>query len=93
MESASSDLVERWDAPAFPVDEAPEWSSLTLSPTRVEARPERLAEVRASGIYWPALSIVAVLGVLVGIGWWNHWGGASFPEAMTGMRAHCSSAR
>ena len=87
MESASSDVVERWDAPSFEVGEPPQWSSLTLSPGPAEARPERLAASRTSGIYWPALSIVAAFGVLVGVGWWNHWGGASFPQAMTGMRA------
>jgi sterol desaturase/sphingolipid hydroxylase (fatty acid hydroxylase superfamily) len=39
-----------------------------------------------SRVYLPALSIVAVAAVLVGIGWADRWGGDGFGPSMAGLR-------
>jgi sterol desaturase/sphingolipid hydroxylase (fatty acid hydroxylase superfamily) len=50
--------------------------------------PQRHAISRplASRIYLPALSIVAVAGILVAIGLASHWGGSSFAASMSDLR-------
>ncbi|HVB05315.1 MAG TPA: sterol desaturase family protein [Acidimicrobiales bacterium] len=61
--------------------------SLAPLPTeRVRGRASGLAHALASRVYLPACSIVALAGVLVGIGWANRWGGADFTASMTDLR-------
>jgi len=86
VESGSSRLVERWDADAFCSIEPPEQSPVLAVPTRPDAEPARRAQTSSSRLYLPALSIVAAMVVLIGIGWSNRWGGASFANSMSGLR-------
>jgi len=39
-----------------------------------------------SRVYLPACSIAVLAAVLVGIGWFNHWGGADFAGSLTSLR-------
>jgi sterol desaturase/sphingolipid hydroxylase (fatty acid hydroxylase superfamily) len=83
---ASSGLVESYDAEAHcaiePIEPSPDQAWLTPGALPTESQsPERAAR-----LYLPAFSIVAVLVVLVGIAWSNHWGGARFGDSMTRQR-------
>jgi sterol desaturase/sphingolipid hydroxylase (fatty acid hydroxylase superfamily) len=40
----------------------------------------------SSRIYFPAAGIAALAAVLVGIGWFDHWGGESFSGSLTSLR-------
>lgn len=49
-------------------------------------RRNRLALALTSRVYLPACAIVAVAGILIGIGWAEHWGGSDFASSMTNLR-------
>jgi sterol desaturase/sphingolipid hydroxylase (fatty acid hydroxylase superfamily) len=40
----------------------------------------------SSHVYLPACSIGALAALLVGIGWWSHWGGADFSRSLSSLR-------
>jgi len=86
VESASSGLVERWDAEAFHTDEPLDRSAAQALPIRTIAELEWKGRAHTPRMYLPALSIVAALVILIGIGWSSRWGGASFADSMTGQR-------
>ena len=86
MESGSSRLVERWDADALRSFGPPELTPVLAAPARPDAQPDPRGRTRLPRLYLPALSIVAVMVVLIGVGWANRWGGASFTSSMAGMR-------
>jgi sterol desaturase/sphingolipid hydroxylase (fatty acid hydroxylase superfamily) len=86
VESGSSVLVEQrepeapaaGDARADSPGHAPQVPEDSTSDV-----PQRRSTTR---IYLPALSIVAIAGVLVGIGWSNHWDGSNFSDSMARLR-------
>lgn len=70
-------------------------SSILVTPVRalasaqVELRSRRVDELKSglsSRVYLPACSVAAVAAVLVGIGWFSHWGGADYVGSMTSLR-------
>ena len=70
-------------------------SSVAVTPARSPAAPPLVRGDRAgsrsgsglsSRVYLPALSIAAVAAVLVGLGWWTNWGGATFTGSVTALR-------
>jgi len=86
VESGSRIVVERWDVEASETIQSVEYSPISVVHPRSDAGPERPGRVEAKRMYLPALSIVAVLVGLVGLGWSNDWGGARFSDSMTQMR-------
>jgi len=54
--------------------------------SRSDTRPDRPGRDHAERMYLPALSIVSILGALIGVGWSDDWGGARFSDSMTQMR-------
>src|SRR6185312_1180433 len=53
---------------------------------QVVRRPREPKRSLRSRVYWPACSIAAVAGVLIAIGWSDHWGGDGFAASMTSLR-------
>ena len=86
MESGSRIVVERWGVAASETIRSVECSPIWVGHPQRDASPQRPGRVRTQRLYLPALSIVAVLVVLIGIGWSNDWGGARFSDSMTQMR-------
>ena len=86
MESGSNRLIERWEADALRPIEPRGSSPMMTEPIRPDARADRRGHPGPPRLYLPALSIVAAMVALVGIGWANRWGGASFTSSMSDLR-------
>ncbi len=86
MESASSQLVERWEPALGPFARLGEGPSAPSRPVEGKGTDNGADQPRARRIYLPALFIVAAAAGLIGIGWSSHWGGTSFAASSAGLR-------
>jgi len=84
--SGSSRLVEQWEADTLRSAYPAEPRQVPAEATRPGAERVRQAPGSAPRLYLPAFSVVAAMVVLIGIGWSNRWGGASFANSMAGQR-------
>ena len=84
MESASSSVIERRESGASPPVGTRDSSAGAL-PDRCAAGGEPLDRELVHRMYLPALSVVAALVVLIGVGMSNSWGGVSFAGSMEQM--------